>query len=1080
MKTDYSQHPFVTEFIRKWKNSVAFSLFLPENSARAFFVAGLVKRLSSAFLFIEKDKESASALYSDFLNLNPGFPVVYLPASFDFINNPEKKNPENLRHRSVAVQQLYRLQKPVLIVTYPSAFLEKLPSEKYLQENSMTLLAGDAVDLEFLNEWLFSYDYEKTDIVTHPGEFARSGGILDVYPFGAEAPFRIEFDDDRVERIRVFDVETQLTTKKADKMMITPRPDNDSAMVPLTDVLPADTLIYTDSVDYLSGLSAGLTRETHIVRNIHTDFSPEDLKPFKILSPSVKTGTVYRPDFPGLSLPERQFSAFLQSVKSDLEQGYKIIIATENTEQANRFNKIFSELDLSPVPEIIQARFHKGFKDPVLKQALYPDHEIFGRPLRKPVTKENRKKQELVLREFHEWQKGDYIVHADYGVGIYEGLVKIKRNGGLQEVIKLRYKGDDILYVGVHALHKLSKYRASEGKKPALHKIGSGIWQKTKQKTKRKLKKLSFDLLKLYARRKSQKGFAYGPDSVMQYELESSFMYEDTPDQAEAVRAVKRDMESDSPMDRLVCGDVGFGKTEVAVRAAFKAADNGKQVLVLVPTTVLAYQHYRTFSDRLKDFPVTVDYLNRFRTAKERTRILTELAQGKIDIIIGTHALVNDKVRFKDLGLLIIDEEQKFGVQVKEKIKNLKQNIDVLTLTATPIPRTLQFSLMGERDLSLINTPPPNRFPIETRVIGFDKEIIREAVEKELRRGGQVFFVHNRIRDIEEIGRLLKHLVPDAAIAIAHGKTKGKELEKIMLDFSQGKYDILLSTAIIENGLDVPNANTIIVHNAHQFGMADLHQLRGRVGRSNRKAYCYFVVPSFETLTDEARKRMRVLEMYTALGSGFEIAMKDLEIRGAGDLLGAEQSGFINDLGFELYSKILREAVEEVKEEAFKDIFASEKKDTPLQDTQWQTDKEWLIPDAYMPAAKERLYFYRRLNNAKNEEELEKIRLEMIDRFGKMPEQTKNLIMAISLRMLAAKTGFEKIVWKKDKFRLEPAYRFFAGNPEKMNRLLQFLQENPGDFRMQPSGDSFVLTAEGIHDLETIFRILKKLYDSLY
>ncbi len=1052
-----------------------FRLAIPQTSAVSLLWSGFFLENSRNMLWIAPSKEDAHIIYSDLVNFVPEDKLRYLPASFREIRTPAKTDAYEQMLRLLRFEELTAGQTPFFIVTYPEAVLENWPDPETWKNMRFQISVNDKLDPDFLNEMLFEYDFERTDIVTEPGEFALRGGIVDVFPRESAVPYRIEFRDDKIFRIRSFDVESQLTEKEVKQLQISASSEEIRERMPFHKLIPANTLVYWHNPGMIKELAESLPREEPYKSLLNLSFDPrrwEDkficVSPQYRDAPAIPLHTEVLPPF------RKNFQLFLRELSENTRNGITNVITAPHHMQEKRLDQILREYPGINY-QILRLNLYEGFKDRDLNLAVYPERQIFDKPPKKIALTSKKKKEKHILREFNDWQKGDYIVHQDYGIGIYEGLVKIQRAGKTEETVKLRYKNDDILYVSVHALYKLSKYRNKDGKPPKIYRLGSPAWNTLKQKTKKRIKKLAFDLLKLYAERKQQKGFAFGPDSRMQWELESSFIYEDTPDQKKATEEVKKDMESERPMDRIVCGDVGFGKTEIAVRAAFKAVDNGKQVAVLVPTTILAFQHYRTFSERLKNFPVTVDYLNRFRTTKEKNRIISELKEGKIDIIIGTHQLVNDKIKFKDLGLLIIDEEHKFGVNIKEKLKNLKKNIDVLTLTATPIPRTLQFSLMGERDLSLINTPPPNRYPIHTLVTHFDPRSIEEGIRRELERGGQVFFIHNRINNLEEVASFIQRLVPEAKIAVAHGKTPGKELEKIMLDFSMGKYDILVSTAIVESGLDVPNANTIFINDAHQFGLADLHQLRGRVGRSNRQAYCYFIIPSYESLTREARKRMHVLETYTALGSGFEIAMKDLEIRGAGDLLGAEQSGFINELGFDLYQKILQEAVEEVKQEEFSHL---ENANIPQPaDVQIQSDLEWSIPTAYIPASKERMYFYRKLSEVKSPEELEKVVFELEDRFGPLPPQAEELIKAVEIKYMLAAMGFEKMVIKQGKMLLyfpsDEAF-FHSGKWQKILSYIQNLDEN---IRLKKKNDDrLYLIFSPVDSTARAYAFIQKMY----
>ena len=779
----------------------------------------------------------------------------------------------------------------------------------------------------------------------------------------------------------------------------------------------------------------------------------------------------------------KQFDLLIKNLNKNTENGIKNYLFCANEKQAERFHDIFEDVDEEVVYETIVFPLYQGFVDQDQKVAYYTDHQIFERYHKFRLKSGFAKKQAITLKELTNLEIGDYVTHMDHGIGKFGGLQKIDVEGKQQEAIKLIYGDRDILYISIHSLHKISKFNGKDGRPPKIYKLGSGAWKRLKQKTKTRVKEIAYDLIKLYAKRKMQQGFMYHPDSFMQLELESSFMYEDTPDQLTATQDIKSDMESEQPMDRLVCGDVGFGKTEVAIRAAFKAVDNNKQVAILVPTTILAFQHFKTFTERLKDFPVVIDYINRFRTAKQRTEILKNLANGKIDIIIGTHQLVNPTIKFKNLGLLVVDEEQKFGVAVKDKLKTIKENVDTLTLTATPIPRTLQFSLMAARDMSIINTPPPNRHPIETHVIRFSEEIIRDAIQYEISRGGQIFFIHNRIENIKEVAGMLQRLLPDANIAIGHGQMEGRKLEQLMLAFMNNEFDVLVSTTIVESGLDVPNANTMFINNANNFGLSDLHQMRGRVGRSNKKAFCYFITPPYHMMTDDARKRIQAIELFSELGSGFNIAMKDLEIRGAGDLLGGEQSGFINDIGFDTYQKILNEAIEELKENEFKEIY-KDSSDQPkefVKDMQIDTDFELLFPDDYISIITERLNLYKELSNLQTEEELAIYERHLVDRFGELPIQAKELVQSVQVKWLAKNIGFERLILKKGKMigyfiadQQSPYYQ-----TETFTRVLQFVQQNMAICKMKEKetklGLRLLLTFDNINSINKALTTLHKI-----
>ncbi len=937
---------------------------------------------------------------------------------------------------------------------------------------------------------LFEYKFKRTDFVTEPGEFSVRGGILDVFSFSNDEPYRIEFFGDEVDSIRTFDVETQLSDVQLKKISIIPNVENkmmEETRESFLKYIASKTVVFLKNEELLSSSITKLFQKaTHafneasgevkqsepqelfctseLLKSQLSEFTTVTLDS-KTSSEAIHFNTKPQPSF------NKQFNLLIENLNENVEKGYKNYIFCSSEQQAKRFHDIFEDAEqhVNEYQTIVFPLF-QGFIDDNQKNVCYTDHQIFERYHKFQIKNGYAKKQAITLKELTNLEVGDYVTHIDHGIGKFGGLQKIDVEGKQQEAIKLIYGERDILYLSIHSLHKITKYNGKDGKEPKIYKLGSAAWKKLKQKTKKRVKQIAFNLIELYAKRRLQKGFAYDPDSYLQAELESSFMYEDTPDQSTATEDVKRDMENERPMDRLICGDVGFGKTEVAVRAAFKAVDNNKQVAILVPTTILAFQHFKTFTERLADMPVNIDYLNRFRTAKERRAVLEGLKDGTLDIVIGTHQLVNKSVEFKDLGLLIIDEEQKFGVAVKDKLKTIKENVDTLTLTATPIPRTLQFSLMAARDLSVITTPPPNRYPVETHVIRFGEENIRDAVRYEISRGGQVFFVHNRIENIKEVAGMIQRLVPDAKIGIGHGQMDGKKLEKLMLGFMNNEFDVLVSTTIIESGLDVPNANTIFINNANNFGLSDLHQMRGRVGRSNKKAFCYFITPPYSVMTEEARKRITALEQFSELGSGLNIAMKDLEIRGAGDLLGGEQSGFINEIGFETYQKILSEAIDELKEKEFKDLYEGtehEKKDF-VKETVLDTDFELLFPDDYINNITERLNLYTKLNQLNTEAELQQFEKELIDRFGELPEQVVDLLNSVRIKWIAIKMGLERVVMKKNKL-----VGYFVSDQQSayyqspvFTKVLQYVQNHPQRVTMKEKK-----TRNGLRLLLTFDRI---------
>ena len=1024
-------------------------------SSKSFIISELFKNNNSNIFWVLDEKEDSGFYFNDCEKLIRNEQLFYFPSSYTRDNNFKKTSTQNIFKRTEFIKNFYSSKS--LAITYPEALFEKIIVKKELFNRKTNLKTGQLINLETLNEKLFELNFERVDFVVEPGDFSVRGGIVDVFSFSNDNPYRIEFFGDEIESIRIFDIETQISINNINSIEILGDIENkeiDYDRENIFKFLQNDTIIIFENIESLETrlLNCYKKLKNDNKKNIDEIFYSaksfkNDLNEFKLIeldkindrSPDIKFNIDQQPAF------NKKFKFLLENLKSYHKNGYEINIFCNNKNQIKRFKEIFELNNIDFDPILIDKPIFRGFIDNDIKQVCYTDHEIFERYHKFNLKQGFKTKLRVNLNELNQLQIGDYVTHIDHGIGIFGGLKKIDVNGKKQEAIKLTYGERDTLYVSIHLIHKICKYNGKDGTKPKIYKLGSGAWNKIKLKAKKRVKEVAFNLIEAYAKRKIKKGFVYGPDSSMQHELEASFLYEDTPDQIKSTIDIKKDMESQQPMDRLVCGDVGFGKTEIAIRAAFKAIDNNKQVAVLVPTTVLAFQHFKTFSKRLSDFPVSIDYLNRFRTSKEKSIIVQELNDGKIDLIIGTHQLVNDKVNFKNLGLLIVDEEQKFGVSVKEKIRSLKENVDVLTLTATPIPRTLQYSLMSARDLSIINSPPKNRFPIESNVISFDENLIKDAINFEINRAGQVFFVHNRIENINEIKNLISRLVPSAHIAIVHGRLEGKVLEKTMLDFIAGEYDVLVSTTIIESGLDVPNANTIFINNAHNFGLSDLHQMRGRVGRSNKKAFCYFITSPFSSMTKEAVKRIQAIEKHTELGSGFHIAMKDLEIRGAGDLLGAEQSGFINDIGFETYQKILKEAVEELKEKEFENIFDNEEK-TPLKLSNFKidTDLEILFPENYINNVNIRLNQYQKLSEIKELESLDLFEKELIDRFGKLPDQSKDLLKTINLKLIATENGFEKLILKNKKMicqfvsnKNDPFY-----NSEKFQSLLKSINTN--------------------------------------
>lgn len=1048
-------------------------------SATSFVTAALFEKIKRPLLLILEDKETAAYYFNDLEHLLQENKVLFFPASHNRPYQIEVVDNANVLIRAETIQAVQDTKAPLIIVSYAEALFEKIATRQELKKHTLEIKQGQELSLDKFNEKLFAYNFHHTDFVTQPGEFSVRGGILDVFSYSHDKPYRIEFFGDEVESIRTFDIETQLSIEAVKKIQVLPDLAHGITQTKrqnLLEFLPKESVVVLsnqenikESLNKLYEKAEKIYQREHAETDTIKRTSPDGLYTTSQglltqleahsrihIEPSLEQSYTHRINHRTKPQPSfnKKFDLLIEQLNQNSKEGLSNYIFCSNEKQANRLRDIFADLE-KKVTQYTCLFFpiHEGFADDETEVACYTDHQIFERYHRFRLKDGYSKKQAISIKELTSLQTGDYVTHMDHGIGRFAGLMKIEVDGKQQEAIKLVYGERDILYVSIHSLHKITRYNGKEGKEPKLFKLGSAAWQKIKQKTQKRVKELAFDLIELYAKRKLQKGFAYGPDTYLQHSLESSFIYEDTPDQSSATEDVKRDMESQQPMDRLVCGDVGFGKTEVAIRAAFKAVDNGKQVALLVPTTILAFQHYQTFVERLRDLPVSIDYLNRFRTAKERKDVLENLASGKLDIVIGTHQLTNKNVVFKDLGLLIIDEEQKFGVGVKDKLKLIKENVDTLTLTATPIPRTLQFSLMAARDLSVIKTPPPNRHPVDTQSIRFSQETIRDAVHYELSRGGQVFFIHNRIENIQEVAGMIQRLVPYAKIGIGHGQMDGKKLEELMLKFMNNEFDVLVSTTIVESGLDVPNANTIFINNANNFGLSDLHQMRGRVGRSNKKAFCYLITPPETAMTPEARKRINVIEQFTDLGSGLNISMKDLEIRGAGDILGGEQSGFINDIGFDAYQKILQETIRDLKENEFKDLYKGTEHEVKdfTRDTVIDTDFQLLFPDDYINSVTERLNQYTRLNELNNKKELEAFQKELEDRFGPLPEEVQDLLQSVKIKWLANKIGLERVIMKKDSFTgyfiSDPKSNFYQS--DIFGSILDFVQKHPTQVKLE-------------------------------
>lgn len=1087
-------------------------------SATPFVLATCVAHLENFnHVIILNEAEDAAYFHNTLENITGALDIFYFPSSFKTRKNFRLLNASHVMLRTEALTKFAIIEnrevRKKILVTYPEALFEKVVLSQTLSENIIHIKTADTLDVGQLLLKLDEYGFQRSDFVYEPGQYALRGGIFDVYSFGNDKPYRFELFGNEVDSIRIIDPETQLSERKLLSVTIIPNVDTQfttEERVSLFDFLPANTAFWIQDKDLTIQRLKDSEEELkyfldHNAISNSTTFTEDDDKLFKkeirvtdfitahsFLQSLQNKSILYFGGDAGAAKNEfefntrsqpafnRQFDLLIKDLKEKEKEKYNIYIFSENPRQLQRLQTIFDDLKAGLVFNPIPFSIHQGFIDDDLKIVCYTDHEIFQRYHKYRVKQAYNKNKAITLRTLQELQPGDYVTHIDHGVGVYSGLQKMDVNGKQQEAVRLIYKDKDVLYVNINSLHKIAKYTGKEGSVPKINKLGSDVWNRLKEKTKAKVKEIAFDLIKLYAKRKAQQGFAHSPDNYLQAELEASFIYEDTPDQSKATADVKKDMESTSPMDRLVCGDVGFGKTEVAIRAAFKTCVDGKQAAILVPTTILAFQHYKTFSERLKEFPVTVDFLNRFKSAKEKKETLEKLKAGKIDILIGTHGILGKEVKFKDLGILIVDEEQKFGVAHKEKIKTIRTTVDCLTLTATPIPRTLQFSLMGARDLSIINTPPPNRQPIQTEVQVYNEDFIREAIYFETERGGQVFFIHNRVAGLAEMATMIQGLCPDLSISYAHGQMDGNKLEEKILNFIDRKYDVLVCTNIVESGVDIPNVNTIIVNNAHHFGLSDLHQLRGRVGRSNKKAFCYLLAPPMSTLPSDARKRLQTLEQHSELGSGFQIAMRDLDIRGAGNLLGGEQSGFMAEIGFETYQKILDESIRELKRTEFKDIFKEEisRQDDFVHDCTIDTDMEILIPDEYIENITERLSLYQRLNNCDTEEELNVIHNELIDRFGPIPTQVEDLFETVRCRKLAINLGFEKMSLKNETLRC-----YFINRPDSpyfesdiFRKIIDYLQTQTNKARLKQTGKLFLLIAEPITSMTELHAFLKEMH----
>ena len=1070
-------------------------------SSSALVIASLFNANPQNHIIIRDDADEAAYLYNDLKQILSTEDVFYFPSAFKKAIKLTQLDTSNEILRTEVLNRLANTTKPCLIVTSPESLLQKVVSATSMQNQMLRMNVGENIGIDFIVEMLLEYGFQRVDFVYEPGQFSVRGSIVDIFSFANELPYRCDFFGDEVESIRIFDIETQLSKEKVTEVAIIPdfQRNKSIELVSIFDFISANTLLSFINVSFVRERLNQLYNEQLIKSNesghqaphlkktlISGDDLMEQIDKFRKIEwcerayfqqkTSVEFKTSPQPVF------HKNFDLVADNLHQRLVDGYKLYIMSDSVKQTDRITAIFADRGDEISFQAVKNTLHEGFIDHDLSLVCYSDHQIFDRfhKYQLKTDKTRLGKVVMTLKELNQFQIGDYMVHVDHGVGKFGGLVRTNVNGKMQEMVKLIYRDEDIIFVSIHALHRISKYKGKEGEAPRINKLGSGAWERLKERTKTKVKDIARELIKLYAKRKAEHGFQYSPDSYLQQELEASFIYEDTPDQVKATADVKKDMESILPMDRLVCGDVGFGKTEVAMRAAFKAATDGKQVAVLVPTTVLALQHYNSFKERFKDFPVTVDYLSRARTTNQTKEVLERLAKGEIDIIIGTHKLVGKSIKFKDLGLLVVDEEQKFGVTVKEKLKKMKVNVDTLTMTATPIPRTLQFSLMGARDLSIINTPPPNRYPVQTEIHLFDEDVIKEAIQLEMNRNGQVFFINNRIQNIYVIENLIKRLVPGCRVAVGHGQMPADKLEQIIVDFIDYEYDVLVATTIIESGIDIPNVNTIIINSAQNFGLSDLHQLRGRVGRSNRKAFCYLMAPEMSLLTPEARRRLQALETFAELGSGFNIAMQDLDIRGAGNMLGAEQSGFIADLGYEIYQKILNEAIHELKDEEFAELYAEEREVNTsstafVNDCQIDSDLEVLFSVDYIENVSERISLYRELDNIETETELHEFEKRMEDRFGKIPAEGQSLMLVVRLRWLAMRYGIEKLVLKNERMTA-----FLVSNPqspyyqsEPFGKLLQYMTSNPRKCQLREQNHRRSVIFSDVKTVEKAFEILQ-------
>lgn len=1102
----FGSHPSILKLQQELKQTNKVALNGVLGSFISIVISHIFKNSQKHLLLICDDVEEAAYLRDDLSNLTGSKNILFYPTSYKRSVLYDKRDEASLIARTEVLNALNGKNDHFLTITYPEALIEKVVTREELSEKTLHLTIREKISIDFINEMLHEYLFERVDFVYQPGQYSIRGSIVDIFSYSSTNPFRVDFFGDEVESIRTFDVESQRSNETLTKITIVPNIQSQEELinnVSFLEYIPQNSIVFSKNLLYCIEVLNDLFEKTserykdaeleQTIKHLCSGATIlEHIKDFAVVeygsqvyfgeSQKIYFNASLQPNF------QKNFELLGNALIENQENLYTNIIASDSLNQIERLSEIFKEVHPNVAFKSLGISVHAGFIDHDLRICCFTDHQIFERYHKQQNKKKIISQESLSVRDINKLQPGDFVVHVDHGIGRFAGLEKVDVNGKVQESIKLVYKDNDILYVSIHNLHRISKYKGKDGTAPKMHKLGSGIWQRTKQKTKGKVKDIAKELIALYAERKTKKGFSFSPDSYLQTELEASFFYEDTPDQLKATKAVKRAMEDEPPMDLLVCGDVGFGKTEIAVRAAFKAVADSKQVAILVPTTILALQHFKTFSTRLKDLPCRVEYISRLRTAKQQSQIKKDLKEGKVDILIGTHRIVGKDIAFKDLGLLIIDEEQKFGVSIKEKLKHIKVNVDTLTLTATPIPRTLQFSLMGARDLAIINTPPPNRHPIVTEVHTFNEEIIKEGIIYELNRDGQVFVINNRIQNIYELEAMINRICPGVKTVVGHGQMDGPKLETIMLDFINGEYDVLIATTIIESGLDIPNANTIIVNDAQNFGLSDLHQLRGRVGRSNKKAFCYLLAPPLHILTPEARRRLQAIEEFSELGSGFSIALQDLDIRGAGNVLGGEQSGFISDIGIEAYQKILDEAMQELRENDYKEFYSKSNSDSGgniqlpadfkfVNDCVIETDFDLLFPENYIINTAERINLYRELDNISDEENLELFEEQLKDRFGILPVECSSLLNIVRLRWMAIKLGIEKIVLKRSVM-----INYFVSNQEspfyqspQFTGILSYVQGNMKYCTLQEKNNKLSLHFEGVRDVENAMKLLSEI-----